>query len=199
MPTYGDGPWKEGRAGAASLCYLNPSGPHLAALADMHARVGIRATLATATPGDLGPELVKRNWDLALPSPDADAEVAARLFALDGRPVRGVVCPGAAPLGASAHALYRLSFMPGTLSAAEALPADLPTLAPSTNAEDVMAAVDAVVRQRRWGIWVFGDAALSALGSDGHARLLSWLGGHHGRVWCAPVRDIAAYVRAAFP
>jgi hypothetical protein len=64
MGTFGNGPWKEGRATAVSLCYVNLTPAQLAFVTANHFRVGIRATVASNTTID---ELAKRNWDLVLP------------------------------------------------------------------------------------------------------------------------------------
>ncbi len=43
-----------------------------------------------------------------------------------------------------------------------------------------------------WLIWEFTPETLDHLGPAGHKALLQWLGDEHARVWCAPIKDIAA-------
>jgi hypothetical protein len=64
------------------------------------------------------------------------------------------------------------------------LPADL---------EQAKRSIDRVVNAGEWAIWRVDAATFNALTPDSHRRLLQWLGDHHGRIWCAPVRDIATW------
>ena len=76
MAAYGDGRWKEGRHGAASLCYDGIGGEALAWVAAHHARVGIRATLVTRGDEAIHATLAGRNWELASAPPDGTAAPA---------------------------------------------------------------------------------------------------------------------------
>lgn len=73
MAAYGDGRWKEGRHGAASLCYDGIGGETLAWVAAHHARVGIRATLVVRGDEAIHATLAARNWELASTPPDGMA------------------------------------------------------------------------------------------------------------------------------
>ena len=81
MANFGNGPWKEGRQGAASLCYRDISAATLTWVLAHHAAVGIRATLVGCSDEDLAATARQRNWDLAEHAPadvqraDADARV----------------------------------------------------------------------------------------------------------------------------
>jgi hypothetical protein len=70
MSVYGNGPWKEGRATAVSLCYIGLTPAQLAIVTANHFRVGIRATLVSR---EANTELAGRNWDVVLPEQVADA------------------------------------------------------------------------------------------------------------------------------
>lgn len=142
MPRYGDGIWKEGRHGAASLCYVEIGDETLAWVAEHHARVGIRATLASHGTPPLGSLLAGRNWELTASPP-----------------------PG------------------------HALPA---------GSADAQTAIAACAQTGAWRVWLIDAASLAACGVAGHSQLLGWLGSQHARIWCAPVRDIAAF-RAGQP
>jgi len=142
--TFGSGPWKEGRAGAASLFYVDVPSETLAWVAENHAVVYIRASVAGA--GDAwSATLAARNWDLH-------------------------------PAGAC--------------------PAHLPLRDAGANALDLRVLIDSVVGRGKWAVWRFTADDLSRMGPDAHAALLQWLGEHHGRVWCAPIRDIGDYAHA---
>ena len=62
--TFGNGKWKEGRQGAASLCYLTLREDQLEAVARHHAAVGIRASIYGADGLPLRQTLSERNWHL---------------------------------------------------------------------------------------------------------------------------------------
>jgi hypothetical protein len=144
MAQFGDGPWKEGRAGAASLCYVGLDEGRLAGVAERHGGVGIRATVVVADAASADPllrELAERNWDIAHGS----------------------------------------------------LPETLPLTAAPHDADELMRGIEAVVGRADWAVWRIDAAALDALGDAGHERLMRWLGEHHGRIWCAPVRDVAEW------
>ena len=143
MAQYGDGRWKEGRHGAASLCYDGVGGEVLAWVAAHHARVGIRATLIAHGDEALHATLTGRNWEL----------------------VSGPPAGQAAPAGAAA----------------------------------AQAAIAAVAEAGDWGVWCIDAATLAGWGVDGHSHLLGWLGSQHARIWCAPRRDIAAWLAAQPP
>jgi len=80
-----------------------------------------------------------------------------------------------------------------TPSSAEALAS---RIAPSS-ADVWCAAIESGRAAQRWTIWRLDLAALERLGHAGNRHVLRWLGDHHDQVWCAPVRDIAAYRGAA--
>ncbi len=140
MGLYGDGRWKEGRHGAASLCYVGVSSEDLAWVAAHHARVGIRATLIAHGDAALHTVLAGRNWELTSAPPAGQA----------------------APAGS----------------------------------DEAQAAVAAVAEAGDWGVWHIDAAILAGWGVDGHSRVLGWLGSQHARIWCAPHRDIAAWLAA---
>jgi hypothetical protein len=66
---FGNGPWKEGRQVAVSLCYVAPTPAQLEFVAANHARVGIRATVVNGPAGELLQTLAGRNWDLTTAEP----------------------------------------------------------------------------------------------------------------------------------
>ncbi len=142
--TFGSGPWKEGRAGAASLFYADLPPGILAWVADHHAAVYIRASVAGADAA-WSDTLASRHWDV-LPAGDG---------------------PG--------HPLLRGA---------------------GTDALALRDGIDEVVGRGAWAIWRFTAADLLAMGPEAHASLLRWLGEHHGRVWCAPIRDIGDFAQA---
>jgi len=53
--------------------------------------------------------------------------------------------------------------------------------------------IEGTLATHEWTVWLLDGDKLDALGADGHAAILRWLGDYHDRVWCAPVRDIAAF------
>lgn len=191
--TYGCGPWKEGRAFAISLCYLEPTPAQLAAVAANHARVGIRATVACRTAHDGLRVLVERNWDLAMLA-DKPPDTARALAALDGRPARGYVRGSATDAAAPAGSLYVIGDTPGLIPAVrvsgdETLPSQLAPLDPAS----LRARIEAERASGAWSIWRVDAATLDAWGDAGHLALLRWLGEEHARIWCAPVRDIERF------
>ncbi|MCC5829794.1 MAG: hypothetical protein JJU36_10150 [Phycisphaeraceae bacterium] len=200
MPQFGDGPWKEGRAGAASLCYRRLPAPRLERIAAHHAAVGIRATVACDRVSPPLRELAARHWDLArVASADGEPIIEA-LMEIDGRTERGVVLDAAqgsmAGEGDAATIAYRIEPTTGTIEPSGHLPDPLPAMIALSDPAALKKAMDAVVEQGLWAIWLIDDAVLDAMGLEAHAALLQWLGRHHGRIWCAPVHDIAAWVRA---
>ncbi len=192
MPNH-QGPWKEGRVGGVSLAYVNLEADDLAAVAAHHAAVGIRATVAADpdTPGLA--EVATRNWDLALRA-GHDQDAPAKLTALDGKPERGIVITHSAN-GEPGDRLYRLSEAPGTIDSPPATPPDpLPSLVPPTELASLQRDIEAVMATHGWVIYRFDADTLAAFGRDQHAALLRWLGDHHARIWCAPVRDLRAFL-----
>lgn len=191
------GPWKEGRAGGASLCYLPLPPGGLELVAKHHAAVGIRATLAcdAIRDEDLRP-LVGRNWDLAVLAPLADETLPPSLAALDGRASRGWVWTEAAHVAPEGLPLYQLSTLRGSVEQpGPSLASPLPSLVAEETPEAMMNAIEEVVGQGRWGVWRLDAATLERWTPAGHARLLRWLGDHHARIWCAPIRDIGTWQR----
>jgi hypothetical protein len=53
--------------------------------------------------------------------------------------------------------------------------------------------IEAACRDSRWTIWRLDGEAVDALGAEGHAAILNWLGQEHARIWCAPIRDIQKF------
>ena len=141
MADHGSGRWKEGRYGAASLCYDGVDGAALAWVTAHHARVGIRATLAGCGDEEMLATLAARNWELM----------------------------ATAPAGRTTPA----------------------------RADEAQAAIASLAEAEDWGVWRIDDATLAGWGVDGHSRLLGWLGSQHARIWCAPCRDIAAWLQAS--
>ncbi len=188
------GRWKEGRAGAASLCYLGLAPSSLAEVARHHAAVGIRATVACLSGVSGLDVLVERNWDLALWRTPVDPLLPARLTSLDGRTERGWVDPPSEPPADATGCLYRVSMDAGSVpTPAPSLASMLPSRTLPAEVEAAQEAIERIVAEEGWAIWRIGEEQLARLGSEGHARLLSWLGDHHARIWCAPVRDIATW------
>ncbi|TVR45976.1 MAG: hypothetical protein EA402_03410 [Planctomycetota bacterium] len=132
--------WKEGRQGAASLCYGILTPAQWPWVVEHHRRVGIRASVAASIEPELQERLLERHWDLG-----------------------------------------------ATVEHALSLPLPL-ELGPA------QAAIEAVVQAKQWRVWTVHAETLVGLGQEGHQQLLSWLGDHHARIWCAPQRDIAAWL-----
>lgn len=192
MAQFGDGVWKEGRAGAASLVYVGLSDAQLAQVTEHHAAVYIRATLACATVSEQLTPLVQRNWDLAMRGDRADEQLASDMRKLDGRDVHGVIEVG--DRNASATFLYRVGNAPETIRTPQpALDRALGSFGLPTDLDQAKRAIDVPVFAGEWAIWRIDAAIFDALTADAHKRLLQWLGDDHGRIWCAPVRDIATW------
>ena len=186
-----NGLWKEGRIGGVSLCYEGLSGAWQETVAEHHARVGIRATVVCATADDSLRMLADRNWDLALGAPFC---AAAELQAIDGKTDRGVFVSGAAAIPDDLAICYTVSETHGTIpSPGLGRTGVLPSLPVVGEFEELQAAMEATAVAGGWGLWRFDSSALDGLGTEGHRRLLSWLGDNHARIWCAPVRDISAW------
>ncbi|MEX0652609.1 MAG: hypothetical protein WD534_02560 [Phycisphaeraceae bacterium] len=195
----GTGAWKEGRQGGASLCYVNLPTAQLNMVQAHHARVGIRASVAcTAASPDLR-ELVDRNWDIAIHGPTLDPQLAEALRELDEKTQRGLVTTDDSQPAEPGNAFYRVTAQPGALEAGQPLPDTLPSMPTRPDVTALMAEIDAVVAGGQWAVWRFDAATVKALGEQAHARLLRWLGDHHARIWCAPIRDIVAWMLAARP
>ncbi len=172
---FGTGPWKEGRYGAVSLCYHDLPAELLEAVVAHHAAVGIRATLAGGGAAAVMDLLAQRNWDL----PARDALVQRVTFPIP-------------------TATYQLGINPGTMLPPPApLPAELPSLPVPSDGNAMQALIESVVAQQQWVIVRMDGPALTALGLPAHQALMKWLGTHHARIWCAPVRDIGQFCRAA--
>lgn len=172
---FGTGPRKEGRYGAVSLCYHNLPAALLEAVVAHHAAVGIRATLAGTDDAAVLDMLTQRNWDL---------------------PLRGAADQVTAfPIRA---ATYQLGLNPGTMIPPPApLPAELPSLPAPVDGDAIQALIESVMARQHWVILRLDGLALNTLGLPAHQTLLQWLGTHHARIWCAPVRDIGQFYRAA--
>ncbi len=196
MKQFGNGPWKEGRAGAASLCYLGLSPEQIEVAAKHHAAVGIRATIACAGADAALAELARCNWDLAVAAHADTAATAERLCMLDGRRLRGCIRAGESSAAGDPDTLYHVTDTPGTLDAAGPLPAMLPSMATMADADELAEAIDAVVSKGKWAIWRMDADVFEAMSTQGHHRLLHWLGHHHAHIWCAPIRDIFEWIHA---
>ena len=186
------GPWKEGRSGGISLCYLDLHADQLTAVAEHHAAVGIRATVICRTSSAPLAALVTRNWDLAATA-DASVEALADLATLDGRTERGFLQERPAE-SVPPGALYVLR--PGADTVASPgvdLARPLPMLPSEGSLPAAQDAFEHVVSRGHWGLVQVTGEDLDRLTMDDHRRLLSWLGDHHARIWCAPVRDIATW------
>lgn len=181
--------WKEGRHGAASLCYAGLTEPDLARIVPLHARVGIRATLLVPPPVRVPPLLAGRNWEIApdpLQTVHPDGVVAPEGDALSARMVPA---PPQLPQSAKdAPASCMISRHAPRLSS------PLPTIPADPDPHAFRDAVEAVVAEGAWVIWWIPRATLHEWGEEGFAGILRWLGDHHARIWCAPVRDIAQWL-----
>ncbi|MEI7766424.1 MAG: hypothetical protein WCJ97_03190 [Phycisphaerae bacterium] len=172
---FGTGLWKEGRYGAVSLCYHDLPAGQLETVVAHHAAVGIRATLADEGAAVVMDLLTQRNWDL----PARDAVDQRVTF----------------PISA---ATYQLGINPGAMLPPPAsLPAELPSLPVLADGNAMQALIESVVTQQQWVIVRMDGPALTALGLPAHQALMQWLGTHHARIWCAPIRDIGQFCRAA--
>lgn len=190
-----NGPWKEGRLGAVSLCYCDPAPEALSWIIEHHRAVGIRATLALTTVDALSahlPLLVERNWDLIPCASPAATETIASLDALDHRPARGILLADDAAESGTSQVMYQLVARPGEVVPDTRLP-ECPTLPARRVDEKIETLLDAcrsVLTTAVWHIRLIDPPALAKLGQPDHARLLRFLGDHHDRIWCAPVKDI---------
>lgn len=185
MPT---GPWKEGRCGAASLCYWQLTAEQHSWVLDHHQAVGIRATMAMPADQAHAKECTERNWDCALL---ADAETA--------NSGAGHIWLQAPPYPATlTNAAYLAHLGPGCMPAPQAVTTSaLPAQYLPPCLELAQGAIETVVAQQAWAIWYCDGPQLAALRKEAHRQLLSWLGDHHARIWCAPIRDIANWSKGA--
>ncbi|MCC5850310.1 MAG: hypothetical protein JJU29_19670 [Verrucomicrobia bacterium] len=185
------GPWKEGREGAASLCYIDLQPEELDHVLRHHAAVGIRASLVC---NDLHPNLslpAERNWDLVAGREDPD--LLSGLQKLDGCPERGCFLPTDS-LSDPARFLYRLGTSDGVIpSPGPDLSAPLPSRKAPADTDMLLNGIEADVGKAHWGVWRIDSAILAEMGVTAHERLLQKLGDHHARIWCAPIRDIAGW------
>jgi len=199
MSMMGDGKWKEGRIGGVSLCYVDPGRTELGWVIEHHAAVGIRASLAVRQTEVIAAHLqtvAERNWDLAVRSGADNELLREALERIDSRPTRGLLIePGQTP--DSADWLYRITEGPGAISPETRLSPEnlLGATAANGAVEPLIAAMDEVLTTELWRIWLIDNTSLHALGQTGHAALLRFLGDHHDRIWCAPVRDILGWHR----
>jgi hypothetical protein len=69
----------------------------------------------------------------------------------------------------------------------------LPSMAAEGTESAMRKAIDDVVERGQWAIWRLDADAVERMTPAGHARLLQWLGDHHMRIWCAPIRDIGTW------
>ena len=188
------GPWKEGRQGAASLCYINLQPEALERVLAHHASVGIRASLVCTKILPNLSILAERNWDLLA---GQDPELHLNLKKLDGQSKRGCFEPNM-PTGDQAETLYRLSTVDADIPApAPDLLTPLPSHEAPTDPVQLLNRIEEVVTKAEWGIWRIDGRVLNAMGDHGHQHLLQRLGDHHARIWCAPIRDIALWQPAS--
>lgn len=195
MGEMGDGQWKEGRLGGVSLCYLEPDPATLSWIIEHHAAVGIRATCAVSAVEPIAqslPILAERNWDLAVSSSTDPLATQTALQAIDHRDQRGLILPPDQSPDPDHDWTYQLTEGPGAISPATRLTPPIllsGTVAPG-ELDPVREAMEETLTTGLWRIWLIDATALHALGQTGHAALLRFLGDHHDRIWCAPVRDI---------
>ncbi len=176
--SFGNGPWKEGRVGGASLCYIRLRADQLDAVATHHAAVGIRATVAGHPASATLQTLAERNWDLAeLITPDTTNS--------------GLLLHRTDPPG------YQLTTVTGLVPPKQSPPAALPSMPSPDSLPAWQAEIEAAMSQHHWGIWRIDAAGLDALTLRTHANLLRWLGDHHARIWCAPIFDIHRWLTQA--
>ncbi len=166
-----------------------------------HADVGIRATLACdGVPFEVD-TLLERNWDLAAYGDKQLAvTTAAALQLCDSRHRRGWIMPHTAEADdgdaaiASPHnfVAYRVVPSVGIISQPKPdLSQPLPARWLPGQLQDAKDAVTGIVDSRQWAIWLVDAATLDRMGTAQHRQLMQWLGDHHARIWCAPIRDIA--------
>lgn len=183
--------WKEGRTGAASLCYLNLTEAEIARIAPLHARVGIRATLVVAPGCPVPPLLAERNWDLASGSVHADNEDDLPPEETRTRILDTTTAP---PLGSRGVVV---GTTPGMIAREAPRPeTPLPSYLTGEDPRLLRAAIERVVVGGAWAIWRIPVDTLRGWSDEGVTDLLRWLGDHHARIWCAPVRDIARWLWA---
>lgn len=189
--SFGNGPWKEGRSGGASLCYISPDPETLRWVMEHHAKVGIRATVAGVVAADLERLARERNWDLA--------SLAGSLGGhrpLEERPSeRGLVHgPDFSAEAGAGSWLYQVTGRSGEIAGPGVVEAQaLPSHVGMSEMDGLMERINRVVEVGAWAIWRLDEVTLQAMRPNAHRALLAWLGEHHGRIWCAPVRDIAAW------
>ncbi len=192
MGTFGDGAWKEGRAGGASLVYVGLDAGQLDHVQANHAAVHIRATLACDHVVDSLQSLAKRNWDLAVNGSHACGSLASELAILDQRGEHGLILPN--DRVTVAPVLYRVSDTSATIPSPQPLlDQPLGSFALPVDMDQAKRAIDRVVSEGQWAIWRVDGPTFSEMSHESHRRLLQWLGEHHARIWCAPVRDIATW------
>lgn len=198
-----NGPWKEGRICALSLCYIDPAESQLGWVLPNHAGVGIRATLALSAGGDPPPVALERNWDLATLCVDEGVASTASESTPGVEQEASVRVVGAVP-GTEPRS-YMLTVRAGPAlcptrdgrhrEELRAGPLHLSGTIPPPGVEGLLQACHAMLTGGQWIIWCVDRLLLEQLGPESHARLLALLGTHHAAIWCAPVRDIAAWSR----
>jgi len=201
------GQWKEGRAGCCSLLYgdVRPS-PMDRVLAN-HAAVGIRATVCR---GSIAEDQVAE--DQIAEGQIAEGQIAEGQIAEDQIAVAAGrnwdLCERTSRPG-EGHESYRCGLRPGDAAApAVSVSAErggvvglgqigevLPLNPAGGPVEALMERIESVVAEEQWIIVRLNGADIDGLGENGHRTLLSWLGDHHARIWCAPVIDIYAWAR----
>lgn len=76
----------------------------------------------------------------------------------------------------------------------ESVPEGVPPPRPAPpQPQELMDSVEKEVPLAGWSIWRFDSNALASMGREAHATLLRRLGDNHARLWCAPIRDVAAF------
>lgn len=195
------GIWKEGRQGGASLCYIGLDDEAIKMVMHRHADVGIRATLACERIPSKVDTLLERNWDLAAYGDKQLAvTTAAALKVCDSRHCRGWILPHtaeaddgtAAIAGPHSFVEYRVVFSDGVISQPKPdLSQPLPARWLPDQLQEAKDAITGIVDSGQWIIWLVDAATLDRMGTTQHHQLMQWLGDHHARIWCAPIRDIA--------
>jgi len=142
-----------------------------------HAAVGIRASVCAAGLNDAQRRSAsERKWDLC--------EKVAR--SADGRTLYQCGLMASEDVE---HPLVAADGDGDAMAKGQVLNV-LPSVPCPGSVTALMREVEAVVADEKWLIMRLTGDDIDTLSHGEHARLLSWLGDHHSRIWCAPVMDI---------